>query len=307
MLPVKAFLVYYFIFLSLPRPFLLTIAPSCGILYLSQIKDEHMEFYTLASSSSGNCSVVLAGKMCLLIDAGISCRRIEQSLKTIGLTPAAVTAALITHEHSDHTKGLATLLKKYHFPVYASTGTAAALAESLGTSAPIVSFSCGEELSFPLCRVKSFPLSHDAADPTGYRIDTADGSLGILTDTGVITDGAEATLPGVDTLLLEANHDVERLKAGPYPYPLKKRILSRLGHLSNETAAAFALRMVRAGTTDILLAHLSAENNTPALAEYAVARALQERGESVRLCVAPRDTISEVHLCRKSHSYVSEN
>ena len=266
-----------------------------------------MEFYTLASSSSGNCSVVLAEEDCIMIDAGISCRRIETLLKTVGLTPADITALFITHEHSDHIRGLETLLKKYDTPVYASHGTAAALARTLHCENRLHPFTPGEVVSFADCRVQTFPNSHDAAEPTGYRIDSADGSLGILTDTGIITPEAEQALLGVDTLLLEANHDIERLKAGPYPYPLKRRILSDFGHLSNETAAAFALRAVKAGAGDILLAHLSAENNTPAMAEYAVARALQAVGRSVRLCVAPRDTISEVHLCRRSRSYASEN
>lgn len=111
----------------------------------------------------------------------------------------------------------------------------------------------------------------------------------------------------MDTLLLEANHDVETLQYGPYPYFLKRRILGDEGHLSNDVAAEFARLAVQSGTRDILLAHLSKENNTPELAEYAVARALQSAGLSVRLGVAPRDTMSEVHLCRRSPSFASAN
>ena len=133
---------------------------------------------------------------------------------------------------------------------------------------------------------------------------TADGSYG---RTGFVTDAAREALAGVDTLLLEANHDVETLQYGPYPYFLKRRILGDEGHLSNDAAAEFARLAVQSGTRDILLAHLSKENNTPELAEYAVARALQSAGLSVRLGVAPRDTMSEVHLCRRSPSFASAN
>ena len=260
-----------------------------------------MEFYTLASGSSGNCALVRTGDTLLLIDAGISCRRIEQALKSLGLTLGDLTAILITHEHSDHISGLATLAKKCAAPICASRGAAAAL------SRPARTFSAGDTLEFSGCTVRSFSTSHDAADPVGYRIDAPDGSLGILTDTGYVTDAARTVLAGVDTLLLEANHDPETLQAGPYPYFLKRRILGDEGHLSNGAAAEFALCAVRSGTRDILLAHLSKENNTPELAEYAVARALQSAGLSVRLSVAPRETMSEVHLCRRSPSFASEN
>ena len=260
-----------------------------------------MEFYTLASGSSGNCSLVRAGKTTLLIDAGISCRRIERSLRMLGLTLGDLTAVLITHEHADHVSGLATLTKKCAAPVYVTRGAAHIL------TCPVSPFTAGDTLTFAGCMVRSFSTSHDAADPVGYRIDTAGGSLGFLTDTGFVTDAAAETLLGVDALLLEANHDLAALENGPYPYFLKRRILSREGHLSNDAAAEFALNAVKAGARDILLAHLSKENNTPELAEYAVARALQAAGLSIRLCVAPRDEISEVHLCRKSPSSASAN
>lgn len=260
-----------------------------------------MEFYTLASGSGGNCSLVRAGSTLLLFDAGISCRRIEQSLKALGLTLGDLSAVFLTHEHADHIGGLKTLAKKCSAPIYASRGMAAAL-----PAIPRV-LAAGDALDLPGCRVRSFSTSHDAADPVGYRVDSADGSLGILTDTGFVTDAAREALTGVDTLLLEANHDIELLKSGPYPYFLKQRILGSEGHLSNAAAAEFARFAAEHGTRDILLAHLSKENNTPALAEYAVGRALQSAGISVRLGVAPRETMSEVHLCRKSPSFASAN
>ena len=239
-----------------------------------------MEFYTLASGSSGNCSLVCAGDTLLLIDAGISCRRIEQSLRALGRTLGDLTAVFVTHEHADHVGGLATLSKKSAAPVYVTRGVSHIL------TCPVVAFTAGDTLDFAGCTVRSFSTSHDAVGPVGYRVDAPDGSLGGLT---------------------EANHDVETLQYGPYPYFLKRRILGDEGHLSNDAAAEFARLAVQSGTRDILLAHLSKENNTPELAEYAVARALQSAGLSVRLGVAPCDTMSEVHLCRRSPSFASAN
>ena len=170
-----------------------------------------MEFYTLASGSSGNCSLVCAGDTLLLIDAGISCRRIEQSLRALGRTLGDLTAVFITHEHADHVGGLATLSKKSAAPVYVTRGVSHIL------TCPVVAFTAGDTLEFAGCTVRSFSTSHDAVDPVGYRVDAPDGSLGILTDTGFVTDAARESLAGVDTLLLEANHDVETLQSGPYP------------------------------------------------------------------------------------------
>ena len=260
-----------------------------------------MEFYTLASSSSGNSALVRCGNTALLLDAGISARRVVQSLALLGMTPDALDAVLITHEHSDHVSGIATLTKKYAIPVYASRGTAHFLPQAAGA---LRIFDAGDIFAVGELEIHSFRTSHDAADSVDYRIDAPDGSLGALTDTGYVTDAAARTLEGVDTLLLEANHDVEMLKSGPYPYHLKRRILGEHGHLSNHAAADFALHCVKHGTTDILLAHLSAENNTPEAAEYTVARRLQADGCSVRLGVAPRDRLSEVHtICKKSPSF----
>ena len=260
-----------------------------------------MEFYTLASSSSGNAALVRSGETSILLDAGISARRIAQALSLLGMTPEDLDAILITHEHSDHVNGIATLTKKFAIPVYASRGTAHFLPQA-GSALRI--FEAGDALIVGELAIQSFRTSHDAADSVDYRIDAPDGSLGTLTDTGYVTDDAVKVLTGVDLLLLEANHDVGMLQCGPYPYHLKRRILGEHGHLSNEAAADFALHCVKNGTSDILLAHLSAENNTPEAAEYAVARKLQAAGCSVRLGVAPRDRLSEVHtVCRKSPSF----
>ena len=263
-----------------------------------------MEFYTLASSSAGNAALVCHENTHILIDAGISCRRITQSLAALSLTLDDLDGILITHEHIDHVRALGTLQKKHAVPLYASFGTAAAL----DYPAPYLhAFAADETFTIKDLQIRSFRTSHDAKESVGYRIESSDGSLAVLTDTGFITDDAHDAALGADMLLLESNHDVVMLKNGGYPYYLKQRILGECGHLSNEAAAEFAVECVRAGTSDILLAHLSGENNTPSLAEYAVGRALQARGLSVRLAAAPRDTISEVHICRRSPSFASEN
>ncbi len=255
-----------------------------------------MEFYTLASSSSGNAALLRCGDTAVLLDAGISARRIAQSLVRLGMTPDGLDAVLITHEHSDHVSGIATLTKRYGVPVFASRGTA----QFLPQAAPLLRrFDAGDSFRIGALEIQSFRTSHDAADSVDFRIDTPDGSLGALTDTGYVTEEAARALAGVDALLLEANHDVETLSNGAYPYHLKRRILGERGHLSNAAAADFALWCAQRGTRDILLAHLSSENNTPTMAEYAVSRRLQAAGCPIRLGVAPKDTLSEVHIvCR---------
>ena len=263
-----------------------------------------MELYTLASSSAGNAALVCHESTHILIDAGISCRRIAQSLAALDLTLDDLDGILITHEHIDHVRGLATLAKKCPAPLYATFGTAAAIRYP---DPCLHAFGAGAEFAIKGLRIRSFRTSHDAKESVGYRIESDAGSLAVLTDTGFVTDEAHDAVLGADTLLLESNHDVEMLKTGGYPYYLKQRILSEYGHLSNDAAAEFAVECVRAGTRDILLAHLSGENNTPQLAEYTVGRALQSSGLSVRLAAAPRDTVSEVHVCRKSPSFASEN
>lgn len=241
---------------------------------------------SLASGSSGNALVLGCGGTHILLDAGISCLRIKKGLAALGLSPADLSAVLITHPHSDHTAGLATFCKQFSVPVYASLAAAEALALQIPeVLSRLRCFAAGDAFAIGEMLVQSFPTSHDAAGSVDYRIDGAGFSFGALTDTGVIPPKAAVILPGVHTLLLESNHDIPMLQAGPYPYPLKQRILSEFGHLSNETAAAFAAEAEARGTRQIVLAHLSEDNNTPALAEAASRAVLT--GEAA-LFVAPR-------------------
>ena len=253
--------------------------------------------HTLASGSSGNALLLSYGDTHLLVDAGISCRRITASLRELGLTSMDLSATLVTHTHGDHISGLAVLLKHTACPIRALDRTCreleyrlAGIGERLLPLASCVSEQVGG------CAVTAFPTSHDAPGSCGYRFDTEDGGVGLLTDTGFVTGEAADILPGVDLAVLEANHDVECLRSGPYPYYLKQRILGAEGHLCNEDAARFAVTLAEAGASELILAHLSKENNTPAMARNAVETALSAAGLFPALSVAPRDSLGQAHI-----------
>lgn len=244
---------------------------------------------TLASGSSGNAALISENGVRVLLDAGISCRRITCALQELNLTPADLAAVLITHTHADHICGLATIVKRWDLPIYASESAARGLAYRIAGIEPrLRPFAWGETLHLDGLEAVPFPTSHDAPGSAGYRFGTA----GVLTDTGFVTEAAADALRGVALLMLEANHDVDRLRAGPYPYYLKARILGTEGHLSNDAAAAFAVAEARLGAREIVLAHLSAENNTPALALDTVTAALRAAGLTAQVQVAPRAALS---------------
>jgi len=260
-----------------------------------------MELHTLASGSSGNAALLSRNGTHILLDAGISCRRITTALRQLGLVPDDLSGILITHCHSDHISGLNTIVKHWDVPIHASGETCRQLDyRSAGIGRRLVPLAMNETMTIGSISVTAFPTAHDAPGACGYRLD----DVGFLTDTGYITDAAAEVLSGVPLLVLEANHDIETLRSGPYPYYLKQRILGNLGHLSNETAAGFARRCAEHGTQEIVLAHLSRENNTPAMAYDAVARALAALDTPPALSVAPRDEMSRSYRteetpCRK--------
>ena len=261
--------------------------------------------HTLASGSEGNCLLLTDGTTNLLVDAGISARRIKMALGQLGLSPDDLSAILITHEHSDHICGLATLTKHHRITICASTPTARQLSYRVAGIEPLLQcVNDGDLISIGTLQVQVFATSHDSACSVDYRVDSRYGSVGVLTDTGYVTESACQTLRGVDLLVLESNHDVEWLRSGPYPYYLKERILGTQGHLSNDCAAAFAVQMAQSGTQEIVLAHLSKENNTPVRALDTVQRALGAAGYDIPVSVAPRGELSnayrvEVSVCKK--------
>ena len=253
-----------------------------------------MKFCTLASSSSGNCTFVTDGKTNILIDAGISMRRIVCALRALGSSPEKLCGILLTHEHTDHTNGLKMLSKYYHIPLFASHGTAAGICRySPELKGLMHEFSAGDELSLGTLSAKSFPTPHDTPESVGYRITDGEKLLFFATDTGCLTDVLLTFSRGADAAVIEANHDIDLLKNGTYPPPLKRRILSDRGHMSNRVCGEFAKTLAEGGTKRIVLAHLSRENNTPELAYETVFSALNKAGvtpgDAVALSVAPKD------------------
>lgn len=259
-----------------------------------------LSFVTLASGSGGNAALVSCGQTHILLDAGISARRITTALRGLGVDPSALSGVLITHEHTDHIAGLATLTKQLSLPVYATGPTLDALTAKVPA---LVQgrlgrfFAPGE--AFPLGElwVEPFATSHDAACSVGYAITGEDSRLALCTDLGYISSEVERAVAGCDLLVCEANHDEEWVRTGPYPYYLKERVLGCRGHLSNEAGAQLALLAARNGASTILLAHLSQENNTPAHALEVVGRTLHQAGfgDTVTLEAAPKKEPSRVY------------
>ncbi len=234
--------------------------------------------YPLFSGSSGNCYYLGTNESGILIDAGRSARQIKTALDERELDIKKVRAIFITHEHIDHTKGLRVLASKYGIKVYASRGTIGEMeCKGLINDSVDISPITLDGMETDNMRIIPFRISHDCAEGYGYVIETQDGRrTAFSTDTGIISDEIEAALSGCDTVVLESNHDIRMLQNGYYPYPLKKRILSDFGHLSNDCCADTAVKLVKSGTTRFILAHLSKENNMPYLAEQTSICAFEE-------------------------------
>lgn len=248
---------------------------------------------TLASGSSGNSLLVSDGTTHLLVDVGISARRITKGLRELGIEPRELSGILITHEHSDHICGLATLTKQFSLPVYASRGTGRQLCYRIAfLESCLHTFQPGEHFELGALGIESFPTPHDTAESVGYAVSGHGRKAAVATDLGEVTDAVLAGVKGANLLVAEANHDEEWLRSGPYPYYLKSRILGDHGHLCNEAGGELARRCVETGTSAVVLAHLSAENNTPARAYDVVRRQLEHSGVDVErdilLEVAPR-------------------
>lgn len=229
-----------------------------------------MRLCSIASGSSGNCIYVGSEATHLLVDVGISGKRTEQGLSKLELTGRDIDGILITHEHADHIGGLGVIVRKYGIPVYATAGTIEAMknCSSLGDVDPGLFHEVQEDRKFIIkdLTVNPMRISHDAAQPVGYRIFYGSRRVAVCTDLGVYNDYTVECLKGMDALLLEANHDVNMLQVGPYPYYLKQRILSDRGHLSNENSGRLLCRILHDGLKAVLLGHLSKENNLPELA-----------------------------------------
>jgi len=239
----------------------------------------NIRIISLYSGSSGNSTLIETAEGSILIDAGKSARALTNALKQAGSDPSKILAVFVTHEHTDHTSALEVFLKKNPIPVHMTEISAKGLHSPDGSRLraaicfhpPVYSVRVAD------MTVTSFPVSHDSAYCVGYRIETDEGyKFGYATDTGCVTDGMKAMLDGCDSVVLESNHNVEMLKCGSYPPDTKRRIMSKFGHLSNEDCADFAHRLAERGTKKFMLAHISAENNTPELALDSAKHALTD-------------------------------
>jgi len=229
-----------------------------------------MRLCSIASGSSGNCIYTGSAKTHILVDAGISAKKVEEGLKKLQVEGKDLKGLLLTHEHSDHVKGVGILARRYGLPVYATAGTIEAVRgmKQLGKMPeglfcevrPDQRFSVGDLTILP------FSISHDAAQPVGYRLECQGKAVGIATDMGKYSGYTIEHLEHLDALLLEANHDVNMLQVGSYPYYLKRRILGDRGHLSNENAGRLLSRLLHERLKAVFLGHLSLENNYDKLA-----------------------------------------
>ena len=242
-----------------------------------------IKFRSLFSSSSGNCAFISSGKTKILVDIGVYCKNIENGLCAIDEEAKDIKAIFITHEHSDHIKGAEVFSRKYDTPIYATEETwlkMRLLSEKIsGYNIKIIEKDIIEPIGD--IGVRAFEIPHDAIDPVGYSFFIGEKKITTATDVGHISGELEMNLAGSHAVLLESNHDISMLKSGTYPYHLKQRILSDYGHLSNDNCARLALKLVKRGTYNLILGHLSAENNRPDIAYNTTCNVFESAGIKV--------------------------
>ena len=239
----------------------------------------------LASGSRGNCALVASSTTKILVDAGISCRETFKRMKSLGEDPHSLSAILITHEHCDHINGLATLAKKLRIPIFMTGATHQAWARAMRDENGVrpqlerfERFESGHTFQVGDIAVRPFTIPHDAADPVGFTFRTEGIKMGFATDLGYLPASVRDHLRGCDVLVMESNHDVEMLRGGSYPWSVKQRVMSRVGHLSNLALADFFTSDYDNSATFVVLAHLSEQNNHPEIARREAEKALATRG-----------------------------
>lgn len=232
----------------------------------------------LASGSSGNSILVSTDHHKLLVDAGLSGKGISELLAKVGVRGEEIDGILITHEHVDHIRGVGILSRRYGIPIYANEGTWNAAAHSLGKISEANCKVFSGAFSLGCFDIQPFAIPHDAAAPVGYVIRSGKEEMAVATDMGHVTPEVLSALKGVKHVVLESNHDLEMLKFGPYPWSLKQRIMSQVGHLSNDDAGACVVKLAETCAPCIYLAHLSKDNNVPELAYLTVKNTIEEHG-----------------------------
>ena len=262
-----------------------------------------MNLCSIASGSSGNCIYTGTDNTGILIDAGISAKRIEQGLASIDRNIKEIKGIFVSHEHSDHIKGLGVLARKHQIPIYGTRGTIEAIKKSscLGVIDPDLYhvIRAEEEVQIDDLLIKPFRISHDAAEPVAYRMECGTKSAAVATDLGFYNQTVVDKLQKLDVLLLESNHDIHMLQVGSYPYPLKQRILGDRGHLSNELSGRLLGEVLHDGFKTVVLGHLSKENNYEALAYETVRQEVTMgdnpyKGDDFPMYVAKRDEPSQM-------------
>lgn len=264
-----------------------------------------IRFCSLVSGSGGNSYAFSDGEQCFLVDAGLSGKQIENRLRDIQIDPGSLSGMIISHEHMDHIKGAGILSRRYDLPIYANQGTWQAMEGKIGKIAEKNRriFQTEEAFSMGSLVIKPYKTSHDAAESVGFTVSGEKEKVSIATDIGCMTPQILEEIMGSDLVVLEANHDVEVLKSGSYPYSLKRRILSDQGHLSNEAAGDSICYLAENNVKNFMLAHLSQENNFPELALSTVQGMLQQRRTvdpgKIKMDIAFRNRIGRVYEFNK--------
>lgn len=262
-----------------------------------------MRLCSIASGSSGNCIYVGSDHTHLLVDTGVSRKRIEEGLARLGIKGEELTGVLVTHEHADHIQGLGVFSRKYEIPVYATPGTIQGIQnyKSLGKMPEGLYHEVQTDTDFMLgdILVHPFSISHDANEPSGYRFQQGEKRMAVATDLGKYDAYTVGNLQNLDAVLLESNHDIHMLEVGPYPYYLKQRVMGERGHLSNEVSGRLLCDILHGNMKKVLLGHLSKENNFAELAYETVKLEITlgdnpYKGEEIPISVAKRDQISEI-------------
>jgi phosphoribosyl 1,2-cyclic phosphodiesterase len=263
-----------------------------------------MKFCVLGSGSRGNATYLESGKTRILIDAGMSGKELQRRLAFIDVEISAIDAIIVTHEHNDHIYGVGVLSRRAGIPVFANPATFSAASKRVHRLSAYKEFETGVAFQFHGLQIHPFAISHDSADPVGFRISDGLVSLGFCTDTGKVSKLIHHRMATCQALVLESNHDIELLQNGTYPPYLKQRIRSSQGHLDNVAAAAFLKELLHEGLQHVVLAHLSEENNRSEIAYRHAVSALdsnpfvKERG--LRISVACQESIGElIHLSEK--------